>query len=153
MKTKFLFPNKFRLIGYVLFIPSAILGLLVMYNEFSFSWLALPQPENPSIFSMNDYNLTNELALAAIIVSLLFIAFAKEKKEDEYVQSLRSNSLVLAVIINYVVLFIANITLYDTHFLEFLFYNLFTPLLAYIVIYNVRLFRDKQLLNTERDEK
>jgi hypothetical protein len=39
METRFLLPNKFKLIGWILLIPSSILGLFVIIEEFKFSFL------------------------------------------------------------------------------------------------------------------
>ena len=39
MKTNFLFPYKFRLIGWILLIPSVVLGYMVIFEGFEFSFL------------------------------------------------------------------------------------------------------------------
>ncbi len=93
MKIKYLFPNKYKSIGWVILIPSLVLGLIItMFNiepEF-FDWRV------PTIFidefmgekkllAMTDNNVLNELVGVLIIMSGLLVAFSKEKIEDEYI--------------------------------------------------------------------
>lgn len=39
MKTKWLFPHSFRLLGGLIFIPSLVLGLATLYAEFEWKFL------------------------------------------------------------------------------------------------------------------
>ena len=78
MKTKFLFPNRFKRIGWILLIPSAILGFFVLFFDFEFKFLdskvfAIYSEmfafggSNTKILSIDVNNITDE------IVSILFL--------------------------------------------------------------------------------
>ena len=67
----------------------------------------------------------------------LFIAFSKEKIEDERVAQIRLDSLHFAVYLNYAVLAIQVIFVHGTAFLDVMVYNMFSVLLLFIIRYRV----------------
>ena len=156
MKTKWLFPHRFRLIGWVVFMPSAILGLAAMYNDFKVGWLKAGWlSESITITSqdsithlMDDQDLTDEIAAIGVIVSLLLIAFSREKVEDEMIGQLRLEALQWSVYANYIVLAIAILTVYDTAFFNVMIYNMFTVLLVFIARFRWLLYRNSDVLLT-----
>ena len=156
MKTKWLFPHRFRLIGWIVFIPSAILGLAAMYNDFKVDWLKADWlSESITITShdsithlMDDQDLTDEIAAIGVIAGLLLIAFSREKVEDEMIGQLRLEALQWSVYANYIVLAIAILTVYDTAFFEVMVYNMFTVLLVFIARFRWLLYRNSDVLLT-----
>lgn len=154
MKTKWLFPYRFQLIGWVIFIPSAILGLAAMYADFSFSWLTIDALSGSMRISLgasttnltNTQNLTDELAGLGVIVGLLFIAFSREKVEDEMISQLWLEALQWSVYANYAILMIAILTVYDGAFFSVMVYNMFTVLLVFIVRFQWLIRRSSNLL-------
>jgi len=83
MKTKWLFPHRFRLIGWIIFVPSVALGLLSMYANFEISWLKANwlnesmtiTSGNSATHLLDNQDLTDEVAAIGVILGLLFIAF------------------------------------------------------------------------------
>ena len=143
MKNRFLFPHSYRRLGWLLFAPSLVFGLAVLYNDFQVEFLEISFGKNPapgtfeSIFSVNTINLSDEIATLGMILSLLFIAFSKEKIEDERVAQIRLDSLHFAVYLNYAVLAIQVIFVHGTAFLDVMVYNMFSVLLLFIIRYRV----------------
>lgn len=129
MNAKWLFPHRFRLIGWLLFIPSILLGLANRYTEFRFEQLDV---SGWLVFGEIGNNLTDEVAGLGVIVGLLLIAFSKEKVEDEMISRIRLEALQWSVYANYLLLAIAMLTVYSTAFLEVMIYNMFTVLLVFI---------------------
>ncbi|GAB3751596.1 hypothetical protein [Spirosoma pomorum] len=129
MNAKWLFPHRFRLIGWFLFIPSILLGLANRYTEFRFEQLDV---SGLLVFGEIGNNLTDEVAGLGVIVGSLLIAFSKEKVEDEMISRIRLEALQWSVYANYLLLAIAMLTLYSTAFLEVMIYNMFTVLLVFI---------------------
>jgi hypothetical protein len=141
---KLLLPRKFKLLGILLLIPSMVLGILVVYYDFSFSFLNLPKPlPTANLLDLSDYNLTNEFALTGMIIGLLMIAFAREKHEDEFINKLRLESLQWAVIINYLLLLFATWFINGASFLQVMVYNMLTVLVIFIVCFHLMLIRAK----------
>ena len=140
MKTKWLFPHRFRLIGWLIFIPSAILGLASMNGEFEISILTLPIVADNFFGSPILVNLTNELAAIGVIVGLLFIAFSQEKVEDEMISRLRLEALQWSVYANYLILIILIIAVHGGDFLIVTIYNMFTVLLVFIIRFHWLIF-------------
>ena len=75
MENSLLIPGKYKVIGWIIFILSASLGIATLYWDYRILGLVLPLKE--SVFF--DANLTNELALAGVIIGLMIIVFAREK--------------------------------------------------------------------------
>ena len=149
MKNNYLLPHKFKLIGLILLAPTLVLAAMFLFNDFEFEFLEL------SVFSLantplfGDYdlfvtisnNITNELIAVLSIVSLLFIAFSKQKNEDELVNAIRLKSLVMATYINYFILLFCVIFFYELAFLWVMLLNMFTILIFFIVYFNLRMFQ------------
>ena len=150
MKSSLLLPPRYKWIGMILLVPSLILGAMVRFNEFSFDFLTLPQKNKKDGMSGlfdQAINLTDELALTGIIIGLLFIAFAKEKNEDEFINKLRLESLQWALIFNYALLLAATWLVHGFGYIDVMMYNMLTILLFFIIRFHVVLFRIRSTIN------
>jgi hypothetical protein len=113
------------------------------YWDFQFAALAVPK-KGTSIFT-SPQNLTDELALSGLIISLLMIAFARERHEDEFINHTRLESWQWAVLINFLLLLVATWVFYDESFIDVMMYNLLTILIIFIIRFNWVLARNKRL--------
>lgn len=154
MKTKWLFPHRFRLIGWLFFIPAFILGLGVLNgndlavgqpDHWTSIWWRLKQNNN-IVKSIFEYEYLDEIAAVGIIVGLLLIAFSREKVEDEMIGQLRLEALQWSVYANYIILAIAILTVYDTAFFNVMIYNMFTVLLVFIIRFRWLIYRNSHTL-------
>lgn len=145
MENSLLIPGKYKVIGWIIFVLFACLGIATIYWEYQVPGLRLPIKENGVSFA--DYNLTNEIALAGVVIGLIMIVFSREKIEDEYISFLRLKCWQWSVLINYLILIILNFVFYGTSFYLVLIYNLFTIPLIFIVKFNYSLYS----LRRERD--
>lgn len=149
MKTNLLLPAKYKRIGIVLFIPSFILGILYRFWDVSFDFLTLrfPSSNKDANTGKVDFegliNLTDEVAITGLILSLLFIAFAKEKQEDEFIHQNRLESWQWAVIINYALLLIAIWLVHGMEFIDVMVYNMLTVLIIFIIRFNYVLYKNR----------
>ena len=157
MESKFLLPNKFKMVGLIMFIPSAILGILSMMNiTYSIDitvfkiWTGnvLKDPTRFFIFQKEDFY--NELLAILIIISLSLIAFSREKLEDEYINKIRLDSLLWAVIANYLLLMLTIIFIYGDPYFTILIYNMFTVLILFVARFNFILYLNRKQFNNEK---
>jgi hypothetical protein len=144
MKVNYLFPNKFKKIGWLLLIPSAIIGLVTLIYEYEPSFLDFNLSaifiddlfKEQKLYGMVKNNILNEILGILIIISSLFVAFSKEKLEDEYISKIRLDSLVWAVYFNYGILLFSFLFIFDFSFLWVMIFNMFTVLLFFIIRFN-----------------
>ena len=144
MKVNYLFPNKFKKIGWLLLIPSAIIGLVTLIYEYEPSFLDFNLPaifiddlfKEQKLYGMVKNNILNEILGILIIISSLFVAFSKEKLEDVYISKIRLDSLVWAVYFNYGILLFSFLFIFDFSFLWVMIFNMFTVLLFFIIRFN-----------------
>ena len=159
MKLNFLFPNKFKKIGWFILIPSAIIGFLTIVYEYEPSFLDFNVPaifvneislsNDKQLFGIVNNNFLNEILGILIIISSLFVAFSKEKLEDEYISKIRLESLVWAIYVNYGILLFAFLFIYDFSFLWVMIFNMFTVLLFFIIRFNWQISKLKKLATYE----
>lgn len=144
MKSDYLFPNKFKKMGWFILIPSVIIGLVTLIVEYEPTFLDFSVPamfindfsKDKHIFGMVENNILNEIFGVLIIISALLVAFSKEKIEDEYLSKIRLESLVWAVYVNYAILLFSLLFIYGLSFFWVLVFNMFTVLIFFIVRFN-----------------
>ena len=158
MKLNYLFPNKYKKIGWLIFIPSAIIGLATLIFEFEPNSLDFNMPAifvdelfsvNKKTFRMVTNNILNEILGVLIIISTFLVAFSKEKSEDEYISKIRFESLAWAVYFNYAILILTLLFIYDFAFLWVMVFNMFTVLLFFIVRFNWQISKLKKSASYE----
>lgn len=141
MKQIKLFPHSFKRVGYLLLLPFLALGIANMFFEYNASWLEFKISGNGKLEFFGSHNFTDELAAVGLILSLIFIAFSKEKIEDEAIQFFRLEALQWAVFANYLVLVISIVTVYGDKFFQVMTYNMFTVLVIFILRFRYILFQ------------
>jgi hypothetical protein len=85
--------------------------------------------------------LLDEILTTLIIVSGLVNSFCKEIVEDELISKLRSDSLTLSIYLNYGILILANILIYELTFYYVLVFNLFMIILFFNLIFKFKLYQ------------
>lgn len=146
MNTHYLLPNKYKIIGWFLFIPGLILGLLSFFENVDDDTITIPVlsilheefiGSSPrELFTIITTGILSEIIAVAIIIGGLLIALSKEKIEDEFTSKLRTDSFVWAMIVNYIVLLLATLFIYNMTFFTVLVFNMFTPLIFFIIRYH-----------------
>ena len=157
MKTNYLLPHRFKTIGWIMLVPAAILGVMVIFFDFQLSFLDLKVISLlPTKFGMSNMapdrflgiienNLTNELAGVLFIVGAIFAGFSREKDEDEYIAKIRLESLMWATYINYGALVLSMFLFYEFVFLTVMQIFLFTLFIVFLIRYNYVLMKAKRL--------
>lgn len=159
MKTRFLFPSKFKYLGYLLAIPGFILGYLVVYRAYEIPGFVIQMKGKYTLDGRGMENFTNELALTLVIIGLLLISFSKVKREDELTAKIRLNALYWAILVNYGLYSIFSLLVFIGYALKapignglfgpfayslgFTVYNFFVPLLIFIGRFYYLIYRNK----------
>lgn len=141
MKSKYLIPHKFKKIGYILFIPGLIMGLLYLFwdIEISLPNMTVFAVVSDEVFGNRDWfhllstDVYNEILGVLLIVGGVMVAFSKEKEEDERIRQIRMESLMWATHLNFAVLLFAMLFVHGEPFLEIMVANMFTILIFFIV--------------------
>jgi len=169
MKTNYLFPTRFKKLGWLIFCPAMLFTIIIKY-----SYLLFPDQTNPSIVSFVDLfnttvfaimgnnfdgeniyfklienNILNEIFLVLSIISLLFIGFSKEKHEDELIAKIRTESLVWATYVNYIILLLCILFIFNLDFLYVIEFNIFTILIFFIIRFNLKVAKLNKSLRHE----
>ena len=156
MKSNYLFPTVCKRVGWVLFVPFAIMGLILMFGHDE--WLpALPckvialfnGPEwmtekavgpSPIVQIITD-NLIEEVIIFGLVIALALISFSREKDEDEFVEHLRAKSLVWSLKVNMALILVATLFLYGGNFMAFTWIYLFGVPLLFAIKFEIELYR------------
>lgn len=157
MKTNYLLPHQFKKIGWIIFIPTFILGILWLIFDFEPAFLDVKVLtlfnedflSSRGFFAIIENNIANEIAGVLIIIGASFIAFSKEKNEDEFISQIRLESLVRATYLNYAILIFALLFIYNMAFFTVMIINMFTVLLFFILHFNWALYKSKKSISHE----
>lgn len=143
MQTSLLLHNKFKRIGFLLLVASLTLGILVRFREFEFGFLTVVLEKKAARVFDDKINFTDELALSGIIIALLFIAFARERTEDEFINRTRLESWQWAVLTNYILLLIATWSIHGFAYIDVMMYNMLTIPIIFIIRFHYVLYNTK----------
>lgn len=155
MKSNYLISNKYKPIGWALFILGFIGGIFVYLSEYEADILNVKVFSligGESMFNQDDYfsiienSILDELITIFIIIGGFIVGFSREKVEDEFIYKLRKDSLVWALIVNYTILILATLFVYNFAFFDVLIFNMFTPLIFFIIRFN---FLKRKLVGNE----
>ena len=124
MKNLWLLPAWCRKAGWALFIPCAILGLYLIFVEY---YTPLEFEFYPALKA--------NIAIIGTLIGLYMVAFSKEKIEDEFINSLRMDAMIKAIILNCVVIVLASLIIYGGWYIYTLSITQYFVLLAYIIIF------------------
>ena len=130
MKNLWLLPAWCRKAGWALFIPCAILGLYLIFVEFY----------SPLEFEFYPALKAN-IAIIGTLIGLYMVAFSKEKIEDEFINSLRMDAMIKAIILNCVIIVLASLIIYGGWYIYTLSITQYVVLLAYIIIFRYNMYK------------
>ncbi len=147
MNTNYLFPSKYKRVGWLIFIPAVLLSIASIVFSIEPAIFKITMPvfvvehvlADTEFFTLHTTNVWHSLLWCLVIIGGLLVAFSKEKLEDEYISKLRLESLVWAIYINYAVLILSIVFVYEIAFLYVIALNMFTVLLFFILRFELRL--------------
>jgi hypothetical protein len=152
MISQYLLPNRIKIFGWIILLPSFIMGIL---------WICGIQYEiiapvfaiwgdDGEYFTIIEKNIYNEIIAVPLLTSLIIVSFAKEKNEDEYLTKIRLESLTWSIYINSFLLLCAWIFVFRDGFYNIMIYNMFTVLLLFVVKFHYTIFINSKTLEDEK---
>ncbi len=157
MKFNYLLPHYLKRVGFVLL----ALGVVALMYSFlisntpdfmHFNVYALIRQRFLSpveFFSVVETNFLDELIAGLLILGLGLISFSREKVEDEFIAKTRLESLVWATYLNYGVLLLSVLFVYEMAFFMVMIVNMFTILIFFVIRFNWVMSKSKRQLRHE----
>ncbi|MBL7804405.1 MAG: hypothetical protein JNL02_11760 [Saprospiraceae bacterium] len=149
MKTLRLLPTVWKPVGFVLALAGAVLGTLTVFGNFEIPGFGFNLRKEDEFLVPRFENFTQELALTLLLVGLLAMAFSRVKHEDERVQLIRLEAFQWSVLVQFSVLLAANWLLYGGNFFYAMLFNLFTPLIVFLLRFHYVLYRSNKEIADE----
>lgn len=133
-----LFPRSFRLVGWILFVPAIIMGILIVSGSCTLTGVA--------------ETVENDAVIIGIALGAVFIVCSKEAREDEMTRSIRLSALLNALYV-YVVLVIASTLLINgVAFFQFMVVNLVLLPVIYVVMFRLEMHRYNKMSEDEEQD-
>lgn len=157
MKKLRLFPHGFKKIGWILFLPSLVIGTLAYVNDWKIDWLEVKVfgivsnglSSSNGYFNFTTKNILLEILAVLGIIGAILIGFSKVKKEDELSMSIRLNALVLAIYSNYAIVILGFLFIHGLVFIHVMTFSMFAVLILFIIIFHYQYYRFKKSFTDE----
>lgn len=153
MTKELLLPHSFKKIGWVILIPTLLLGVLMLIDGFNgYPTYLMPAKGTAcyeTLCSATTGRALNNIALVGICIGGIFVACSRERIEDEMISRIRLNALLTALYVNYALLIATALCTYDLSFLYVMIYNLLTMLLIFLAVFRWKLWRLKHAVADE----
>ncbi|MBP1645045.1 MAG: hypothetical protein H6Q16_620 [Bacteroidetes bacterium] len=163
MKKTFLFPTCFRKIGWIISIVTLlyfVIGVIFFEAKYDFNF-KMPAivgygeipffSEETKYFVLAHTSFITTLFPVLMIIGLVFIAFSRERNEDEYVSKIRERALVWSVLATCAVLILANLLIYGLDALYVFWFDFLFFLLLFVIKFRIDIFRFNR--SAKKDEE
>ena len=133
-----LFPHIFQPIGWIMFVPSLIMGVLIYFSVASFTGL-------PG-------TIVNDLVIIGIVLGSLFIVCSKTRGEDEMTKSIRLSSLLNSIYAYVTLLVFSTIFMNGSDFLLFTVFNLVILPILFVCNFRLEMHRYNKMCEDEEQD-
>ena len=156
-----LLPHRFKKAGWCLLVPAAILGIFTFIPGAAF-----PPPLYMKVFTLlNDgvlgtgggswfiwtrVDVMPTLIGSLVIAGGLLVGFSREQMEDEFIGRLRLSALLWSVLLHYLMLLLAFLTVYGFYFIDVMLFNMFTVLILFIARFHYLLYVHSKMPDYEK---
>ena len=130
-----LFPSAFHILGWILFIPALIAGLLIYADVL--------RPTGILETAIND------AVIIGIALGSLLIVCSKEKTEDEMTSAIRLSAILNALYVYVILLITSTILINGVEFMEFAIVNLVLFPIIYVLIFRLEMHRFHKMVGDE----
>ena len=155
MEKSYLLPHRFKKIGWFLLVLGLVMGVAMRFFGIDADYFGrIPffgivsgdfLSSDKDFFEVVENGFLDEVVAVLIILGGILVGFCKTKVEDEFISQIRLSSLVWSVYVNYGILFLAVLLIFDTPFIDVMIFNMFTVLLFFIARFHLLLHKAKRL--------
>ncbi len=129
-----LFPHIFQPIGWCVFVPSIIVGLLIFFSVINPWWCE---------------TVVNDAVIIGTTLGALFIVCSRERIEDEMTKSIRLSSLLNSIYIYVVLLITCTVLINGMAYLYFLIVNTVLLPIIFVCIFRLEMARYNKMNDDE----
>lgn len=133
-----LFPRQFQFVGWLLFIPAAIVGMLLYFSFCNFHGVT--------------EIVVNDAVIIGIALEALFIVCSKERHEDEMTRAIRLASLLNTMYMYVVILIASTLLLNGVAYFQFMILNLVLLPVIFVIIFRLELQHYNKMSDDEERE-
>lgn len=134
----YLFPHIFQPIGWIMFVPSLIMGALIYFSVLSFAGIT--------------ETIVNDFAIIGIALGALFIVCSKEQVEDEMTKSIRLASLLNSIYVYVALLVCCTVLVNGVDFVEFTILNLVLLPILFVCNFRLEMHRYNRMCEDEEQD-
>ena len=159
MNNLFLFPNKYKKLGWILFVPSILIGTFLYFDNFDFDnflkikvFTVIDDTIFGKIrhFTIIENGILEEILTILIIVGGILVGCSKLKEEDELITKIRYESLIWATYFNYIIIIISTLIVYGFDYFNVILANIFSLLFFFIIRFHFQIYK---LNKTSQDDE
>lgn len=138
-------PSYFRIIGWMFFLPSLILGILFVFLDFELSFLSYYNPTGILKWK-GQCNFTDEAITTFFITGIFFICFSRRSENEILISRIRLHAIYASVIANSIVVVIClglNSTDFAADLIGNIAYDMYILLLFFLIAFHYFIRRSK----------
>jgi len=138
-------PAYYRIIGWIFFLPSLILGVLFVFLKFDLPFLSYGESAG-KLHWTGQYNFTDEIITTFFIIGIFFICFSRRSEHETLMSGIRLHAIYASVIANSIVVVIClglNSTDFAAALIGNIMYDMYILLLFFLVSFYYFLRRSK----------
>lgn len=146
METKLLLPNRYKRVGWIIFVPClvlTILSILQVAPGISFfdsdhifaEWTNMNVAKDSGLgilFDDSSNDLAGEILMTLTAIGFFFVAFSRERTDDEWIMKVRLESLLWAFYVHLAAFLLAVWLSYSLAFYAVLSWNMLTAPLVFL---------------------
>ena len=137
MKTMLL-PHYMRIIGWILFVPCLVVGVLILVDVLSLNGVVGV--------------VVNDTAIIGIAIGALFICCSRERQEDEMVQVVRLQALMMSLYIYVGLLIVCTLAFNDLNYLYFMIANLCLFPVVFLLVFKIMIAHYRKVFDDEKQD-
>jgi hypothetical protein len=161
MKTNFLFPNSWKIFGWLLFIIPIVVTTyfwitggesidnFLVVNTFAIYDDGFILHSGNGFFKMTKNAMLDEVLLVVCLIGGLIVGFAKTKNEDEMITHIRYTSLVWATYFNIIMMILTTLFVFGMVYFNAMIFFMISSLLFFIVRFHYMIYKFNKLNSDE----